>query len=429
MKYLSRIFQVSLLLFLCACNTGSDSNDDDDELPILILTDEVEVFEADLLHNNVVLAIENGGQAAYIIDKAGNKLFNWSFDTNLGNDLELLPNGYVIGMFRTDTPDFSFGGYGGVVKIIKPNNDIEWQYEYSSANYIAHHDVEILPNGNVVFLVWEKIDVATAQAAGVNVTHDIYPEKLVEINPANNQIVWEWRSWDHIIQEFDNSKLNYGDVANNPQLVNINYSLVDNGDIMHANGIDHDSTKDVIYISVNFFNEVWVIDHSTTTAEAATAAGGNYNKGGDLLYRFGNPSTYNNTQGDILFDRNHFPNLIEDGKPGEGNMLIFVNGMSVEQSTVFELEMPDSFSLIPNTNNEPSVAWSFTDEELFYGRISGANRLSNGNTLICEGDYGYWEVTPSGLIAWKYNGTGGSYWRGYDYDLDDPALGSLGLSF
>jgi len=428
MKYLLKISLIISILFFAACSNNNDSNDDDD-LPILILTDEVEVFEANLLHNNVVLAIENGGQASYIVDKGGNKLFNWSFDKNLGNDLELLPNGYVIGMFKADNPVFSFGGYGGVIQIIKQNDDIEWEYEYASADYLAHHDVEILPNGNVLFLVWEKIDVATAQAAGVNVTHDIYPEKLVEVNPANNQIVWEWRSWDHIIQDFDNSKLNFGDVANNPQLININYSLVDNGDIMHANGIDHDTMKDVIYISVNFFNEIWVIDHSTTTAEASTGIGGNYNKGGDLLYRFGNPETYNNTQGDVLFDRNHFPNLIEDGKPGEGNMLIFVNGQSTEQSTVFELDMPDNFSLTPNTNNEPAIVWSFTDEDLYSGRLSGATRLSNGNTLICEGDYGYWEVTPLGLIAWKYNGTAGTYWRGYDYNLDDAALGSLGLSF
>ena len=199
MKYLLKISLIISILFFAACSNNNDSNDDDD-LPILILTDEVEVFEANLLHNNVVLAIENGGQASYIVDKGGNKLFNWSFDKNLGNDLELLPNGYVIGMFKADNPVFSFGGYGGVIQIIKQNDDIEWEYEYASADYLAHHDVEILPNGNVLFIVWEKIDVATAQAAGVNVTHDIYPEKLVEVNPANNQIVWEWRSCDHIIQ-------------------------------------------------------------------------------------------------------------------------------------------------------------------------------------------------------------------------------------
>ena len=150
---------------------------------------------------------------------------------------------------------------------------------------------------NVLFLVWEKIDATIADLNGVNFDGDIFPEKLVEVNPDTNEIVWEWSSWNHIIQDHDNTKPNYGNVSDNPQLININYNLQSNGDFMHANGIDYDASKDVIYISVNFFNEIWVIDHSTTTEEATLNSGGTYNKGGNLLYRFGNPEAYNNQQG------------------------------------------------------------------------------------------------------------------------------------
>jgi hypothetical protein len=41
---------------------------------------------------------------------------------------------------------------------------------------------------------------------------------------------------------------------------------------------------------------LWVIDHQTTTAQAASHTGGRYNKGGDLLYRWGNPQTYDPAQ-------------------------------------------------------------------------------------------------------------------------------------
>ena len=195
---------------------------------------------------------------------------------------------------------------------------------------------------------------------------------------------------------------------------------------MHANGFDYDDDKDVIYLSINFFNEVWVIDHSTSFAEAATSSGGNYGSGGNILYRFGNPLAYNNTAGEVRNDRNHFPNLLENGVPGEGNMLLYVNGKTSGISTVYELEMPDSFTLIPNADNEPNVVWSYTNPAIFSGKISGAVRLNNGNTLICEGDFGFWEITPAKDIVWRYNG-GVNFWRCYDYEIADPALSGLGL--
>ena len=307
---------------------------------------------------------------------------------------------------------------------------MDWEYEYFSESFIAHHDVDLLPNGNVLFLVWEKIDSAIAVANGVDFNDPIYPEKLIEVNPNTDEIVWEWSAWDHIIQDHDDTKANFGVVGDHPERIDINYNLQPNGDFMHANGIDYDAQKDVVYISVNFFSEVWVVDHSTTTAEAATSSGGTYGKGGDLIYRFGNPEVYDNPSGERLFFKNHFPNLLEEGLPGEGNMLIYVNDGpgGLEQSTIYELAMPVNFSLAPNTDNEPQVIWDYTNEDLYNGRISGAVRLPNGNTLICEGDYGYWEITTDKEIAWKYNGEG-NFWRGYSYDRDFSGLSNLGISF
>ena len=424
------IFFTCLILpfIFTSCKSDDDTPPEPPPTPI-VLTDEVEVYEADLIDNSLVLAIENGGNTSYLVDKTGKRFFTWNFDDNLGNDFELLSSGKSLGMFKSETPTFSFGGFGGVLKLVNPDGSIDWEFNYTSDTYIAHHDAELLPNGNVLFLVWEKIEADVVEANGVNFDGPIYPEKLVEVNPTTNEIVWEWRSWDHIIQDHDDTKSNFGVVADSPELIDINYNLESNGDFMHANGIDYDATNDVVYISVNFFSEVWVIDHSTTTAQASTSSGGLYGKGGDLLYRFGNPEVYDNDQGERLFYKNHFPNLLEDGEPGEGNLLIYVNNgpNNLEQSTVYELTMPSNFSILPNTNNEPQVVWSYTNTELYNGRISGAVRLSNGNTLICEGDYGYWEITPNKEVAWKYNGAG-NFWRGYGYDLDFEGLSNLGLT-
>jgi hypothetical protein len=266
-----------------------------------------------------------------------------------------------------------------------------------------------------------------AKAAGYEMEIDLYPEAIIEIDPTTDQIVWEWHAWDHLVQDFDETKENFGSIADNPHLIDLNYVQIEDGDIMHGNAIEYDEINDHIYISSNFYHEVWVIDHSTTAEEAASHSGGDSGKGGDLIYRFGNPEAYDNPAGERLFYNNHFPNLVGDQGSGAKTMLIFVNRMNdTEQSVVYELQLPETFNLQPNENNEPNVVWSFTDEGLFAPRVSGAVRLHNGNTLITEGDSGFWEVTGQGEIVWKFEGDG-FFWRGYPYAADAPEILALGL--
>lgn len=394
----------------------------------IILSANIEVYEADLLEDSYVMAIENGGKKSYLLDKTGHKVYEWNFDSDLGNDIELLPDSRLLGLFKVEDPNFSFGGYGGLVRILNVDGSIDWEYKYASSDYLSHHDVEMMPNGNVMFLAWQKVDPEKARQFGVDTDHVIYPESLIEVNMDTKEIVWEWHSFDHIIQDKFPEITNYGSLNENPQLININYNLKANGDIMHGNGIDHDVENDVIYISVNGFSEVWVIDHSTTSSQAKTNIGGEYNKGGDLLYRFGNPEAYNSSYGERLFYKNHFPNFLENDEPGAGNVLVFNNGNNIKQSSVYELEMPKQFDLKTNISNEPDVVWSFTDSTLYNPNISGAVRLKNGNTLICEGGYGFWEVTTEGEVAWKYNGAVDvSFWRCYAYELNSYSIVNLGL--
>ena len=230
----------------------------------------------------------------------------------------------------------------------------------------------------------------------------------------------------------------YGDPADHPELIDINYGTpldVAPGDIYHCNGIAYDEARDLIFLSCNNYSEVWVIDHSTTKAEAASHAGGNYGKGGDLVYRFGNPLAWGNSVAPRRFWTQHDPNFIAAGLPGEGNMMIFMNGLQDEQSVVFELALPATFEMQSNSDTEPTVVWSWTDDAFYGDHLGGARRLPNGNTLIAEGDYGYWEVTSEGQVVWKYNYEGvgieevpgAAVWRGYGIEKDDPALAHLGL--
>lgn len=408
-------------------DTENETDNETDEEPDNTdpeLAGTAEFINSLLVDDSYILMNDAASGRAYIMNKNAEILHEWNLTNGIGNDAYLLSNGKLLTVAKSDDPKILYGGKAGILQIVDKDSTVEWDFEYSSENYIIHHDAEILPNGNIITLVWERKKAEEAKAEGSILEIDIFPEAIIEIEPLTKNIVWEWHAWDHIIQDEDESKNNYGTISENPQLININYVTDKNGDIMHANGITYDEENDLIYLSVNFYHEIWVIDHSTTTEQAAVHSGGNHDKGGDLIYRFGNPGAYNNNAGEKIFDNNLYPNLLKGEDTGK--MLVFSNGNKIEQSTVYELQLPEHFNLLPNIDNEPDVIWSFTHPELFSSKVSGAVRLPNGNTLITEGDYGIWEVTENGEVVWKFHNEG-FFWRAYHYDENSSEILAIGL--
>tara|TARA_R100001369_G_scaffold38462_1_gene64153 strand:- start:2336 stop:3655 length:1320 start_codon:yes stop_codon:yes gene_type:complete len=439
MKTKILILLMVVIFSSCQNDDGFQSEIGEEELPEEVIVDtvtkkfsgDVLIYKQDKVQDGYVLVNDASNNRAYIIEKTQSEiLFEWNLPSGIGNDAELLDNGNLLVALTAVDPAYSFGGYGGRLAIVDPLGNLIWDYPYSDEVNLAHHDLEMLPNGNVLFLAWEKKEKQELIENGYSADDEnIYIEKLIEINPVNNEIVWEWNSWDHIVQDVNSAAFNYGSVSDNPSLIDINYTDVLKegsyvGDIMHANGLEYDETRDLIYLSVNYFSEVWVIDHSTSIAESATSSGGNYNVGGDLVYRFGNPLAYKNDKSDRMFFHNHNPNLV----PGGESLLIFSNGIpSVNpHSNVLELRIPDSFNLLKDQKNELDVIWSYSHEDLFSAKVSGAYRLPNGNTLITEGTSGYWEVTNLKEVVWKFEGKG-FFWRGYHYEKDSNAILNLGL--
>ena len=436
LRFLIQCFACMLLLFSVGC-TADDSgnimpdeanvpedpnaeNQTEEEEPIYMGT--VETFNASLVYDGLVLVNDAGSNKPFLMDKNARLVHEWTLSNILGNDALLLKDGKILASLQADDPKITLGGQAGKLQFVAADGTVEWNFDYSSDLAETHHDAELLPNGNVLAMVWVKKTAAEATEAGLNSSVDVYPEALIEVDPNTNEIVWEWHAWDHLVQDFDDTKENFGNLSENPQLINLNHVSNSESDIMHANGIAYDAENDLIYLSVNFFSEVWVIDHSTTSMEASGHAGGNYGRGGDLIYRFGNPGAYDNTAGERLFLNNHFPNLLKGEDTGK--MLIFSNGNGPNQSTVYELQLPDVFTLQPNTNNEPEVVWSFTHPDLYSAKVSGAVKLPNGNRMITEGDFGIWEVTEAGEVVWKFSAEG-FFWRAYHYDKEAPEILSL----
>jgi hypothetical protein len=173
-------------------------------------------------------------------------------------------------------------------------------------------------------------------------------------------------------------------------------------------------------ISVHSFSEFWIIDHSTMTAEAAAHKGGKQGKGGDLLYRWGNPRAFGaGNVGDQQLFFQHNAHWIPAGLPGAGHVLVFNNGPNRPDGTyssVDEIVLPvdakGTYVYQAGAAYGPAKAtWSYTADnksDFFATNISGAQRLPNGNTLICSGPSGIiFEVTTAGEVVWKYANPGG----------------------
>lgn len=369
-----------------------------------------------------VLFAPNGSDTTYLIDKCGYKVHQWNSDRQPGQSVYLLEDGTLLRTGRSTNTTFNAGGKGGHIDRYDWNSQLLWSYEISSTTECQHHDIRYLPNGNILALVWELKTPAEALAAGrdpAKIGSALWSEKIVELQPSGTSsatIVWEWHVWDHLIQELDVNKPNYGTVAQHPELIHLNFisGAPTNADWLHFNALDYNEALDQIIISNHNFSELWIIDHSTTTAEAATHSGGNSGKGGDLLYRWGNPQAYNRgTAADKKFYGQHNPRWITAGLKDEGNILVFNNGLgrpgsysSVELISP-PLDSTGNYTITPGLPFGPDSAyWNYTDPvpSNFYSlNISGAQRLSTGNTIICSGNRGvFFEIDSLKNIVWKY---------------------------
>jgi hypothetical protein len=173
-------------------------------------------------------------------------------------------------------------------------------------------------------------------------------------------------------------------------------------DWLHCNAIDYHPELDLVVLSSRELSEIWFIDHSTTTEEARGSSGGRWGRGGDLLLRWGNPR-WSGKDGERTLFGQHDAQWIPDGHPGAGHVLLFNNGERDvrERSTVDELAIPFDPSA-PLRDVAVTLVASYPSPD-FSGHISGAQRLANGNTLICAGESGrVVEMTPGHEIVWEY---------------------------
>ncbi|MCK6685863.1 MAG: aryl-sulfate sulfotransferase, partial [Thermoanaerobaculia bacterium] len=433
------------------------------------------------------------GGTTYLLDMEGRVVHTWPIGTNP----HLLPDGSVLDASTDDPSGF------GTFKQVSWDGTTVWTYKETRSTYHPHHDFARIWNPKLkayttLFIANKDLTYAQLVAAGADPSRTpssgAQIDAIVEVD-ASGTVVWEWFFFDHVVQDYDASKPNHvgtgKTVSDYPGKLNINlpgHNL--KNDWLHCNSLDYNSTLDRVVIN-SVQGEFYVIDHGGTfvagdpvasIAKAATSAG-------DFLYRFGDPVRYGqgekpailedwtlSTTGTKQLGGSHNIQWIPDGLPGAGHFLIFNNAEYLSEHTAQSYVMEINPYLDANGNdtgayvNPPAagyvttsppavtdktprkisrqVVWSYSTKSsltLFATIGSGAQRLPNGNTLVCGDNDGYVsEVTPAGAVVWEYivpvTKSGkllvlgdripmtNSIFRAYRYLASDPALAGRTLT-
>ena len=337
---------------------------------------------------------EDYSYQTFLMDTSGVILHEWTHDKATASTAYLLPDSTLLRPCKIEPPIFDAGGAGGLIQLISWENDLLWEYQLMNTEESQHHDIEPLPNGNILAISWDRRSQAEALLAGkVYHTGDLWSEKIIEIEPIypdSGVIVWEWHLWDYLIQDGDSTLSNYGVIANHPELLDINYALTSNEgplppqftnpDMIHLNAIDYNESLNQIVISSRKTNEIYIIDHAIQSG--ATPA-----EGGGFLYRWGNPSIYD--RGSNLDKILYAPHGVNWSS--ENTLIIFNNGLNrpgLNYSSVEIISLPIFENGIYIQEAEeafmpemPTFTYDM-DQDYYTPSQGGAFELADGNILV-----------------------------------------------
>ncbi|MCF8461902.1 MAG: aryl-sulfate sulfotransferase [Flavobacteriales bacterium] len=387
--------------------------------------------------NGYALYANQNQSSGYLIDNQGDIAKTWNLPSAANYACALHDNGnFVYGAVNSGN-SLNGAAVGGKVVSINASNSIVWQYVYSNSQHVSHHDICLMPNGNVLLIAWEvKTSAQLTQHGYANATTSKWPDHIIEVqqNGTGGQIVWEWHMWDHMVQDYNSAKDNYGVVANHPELLDVNVPVTSTGggpgggggDWFHTNGIDYNPELDQIVFSSRYLSEIFVIDHSTTTAEAAGHTGGNAGKGGDFLYRWGHPSNYDAPGTQVIPAATHDARWVKAGRPNAGYIQIFNNeGGTGGHSAVDAINPPLSgynYTLTAGQAYSPSTYTLRHNCLEDADGQSSSDRMSNGNVFVNVADQYMYEVDAQDNVVWQY---AAGPKKAFRYECDYPGIAAL----
>lgn len=327
------------------------------------------------------------GYTVWMVDMEGRIVHRWNVDNPPGCHGRLLPNGNLLyAGKKKDSPLADFGGSAGIMLEFDWNGKVVWTYE---DDYLSH-DFDRMNNGNTMVLKWAPMPKEAAEKVkggvpGTERNGVMWTDVLHEVDQ-EGKVVWEWIGYEHFDPEIDVicplcPRKAWGQA-------NSCYVMPDGN----------------ILLSYAFISMIQIVEK----------------KSGNIIWRWGMGH-------ELGFPHN--PTLLDNG-----NILVFDNGRHRHLA-------PDFSRVIEINPKSNEIEWEYTADpptDFFSSHISGAQRLPNGNTLICEGAKGrFFEVTPQSETVWEYVnpfynmfgrfGHTNMVFRAYRYGVDYPGLKGTGL--
>ena len=295
-------------------------------------------------------------RTVYLIDLDGNVVHTWDAPYSPGLYGYLTERGTLVYNGRSPQAGNDFLSQlpwkGGVLLEMDWNGRVLWEVQ----NPDHHHDGRLLRNGNVALLCMAAIPRTLASRVvgglpGTENNGDMYADYLLEMTTAG-KVVWEWRSWEHLDPEKDH----------------IDYAAEHRAEWTHGNTVAELASGDLI-VSFRNISTVAIIERSS----------------GKISWKVGPP----------LVAQQHAPEELPNS-----NLLIFDN-------CTHRSDHPIPFSRVIEIDRvSKQMTWSYQERpaiDFFSPFISNAQRLANGNTLVCEGNFGrLFEVTFQGNLVWEF---------------------------
>ena len=332
-----------------------------------------------------LLAPHDGGGEVYLIDLQGKVIHSWQMPYPPGLYGYLTERGTLF--YNGKTVDDS-GTYisklpykGGAALEVDWNGRILWEVKHPD----HHHDGIRLRNGNVLLLCMIQLphELHSKIKGGIPGTEhngEIYGDRLIEMT-TDGQVVWEWRTWEHLDPETE-------------RITAVQDLRTEWG---RGNGLAEMPNGDIV-MSSREISTVIIIDRKTER----------------VIWKLGAPPLCGQ----------HAPVPLANG-----HLLLFDNGPH-------RLDHPMPFSRVIEVDlATKEIVWKYQEKNVynfFSPRISNAQRLPNGNTLVCEGDFGrIFEVTMDGELVWEFvnpyfggnshHGLNNRLFRAYRYSEEEIA--------
>jgi hypothetical protein len=294
-------------------------------------------------------------RTVYLVDMQGDVVHTWTLPYPPGQSGYLTDRGTLF--YNGQIPNATHVGRapykGGSALEVDWQGRILWEVKHPDHN----HDGIRLRNGNVLLICQKPLPdqiVPRVRGGRPGTEYDggkMDAPYLVEMT-TEGAVVWQWHSWEHL------------DPAEHPIT-----AIQDDRDVWTvANGISEMPDGNLL-LSFRDISTVVMINRAT----------------GAIYWKLGAPPLAGQ----------HAPYLLANG-----NVLLFDNGPH-------RLDHSFPFSRVLEIDSATKqIIWKFQEARVadFYSpRLSNAQRLPNGNTLINEGWFGrFFEVTRDGSVVWEY---------------------------